>query len=73
MYNINPLKTQLNPIRHLLALLGAHHILHISRIRVNQSISTFCISRTFCITAAMKVHIAVPWVITLCAVVGVRY
>ena len=30
----NPLKTQLNPICHLLALLGAHHILHISRIRV---------------------------------------
>ena len=25
----------LNPIYHLLALLGAHHILHVSRIRVN--------------------------------------
>jgi len=35
MHNINPLKTQLNPICHLLALLGAHHILHVSRIRVN--------------------------------------
>jgi len=35
MHNINPLKTQLNPICHLLALLGAHHILHLSRIRVN--------------------------------------
>ena len=33
MHNINPLKTQLNPICHLLALLGAHHILHVSRIR----------------------------------------
>ena len=32
---INPLNTQLNPICHLLALLGAHHILHFSRIRVN--------------------------------------
>jgi hypothetical protein len=32
---INPLNAQLNPICHLLALLGAHHILHISRIRVN--------------------------------------
>ena len=31
---INPLKTQLNPICHLLALLGAHPILHVSRIRV---------------------------------------
>ena len=29
----NPLNAELNPICHLLALLGAHHILHISRIR----------------------------------------
>ena len=29
----NPLNTELNPICHLLALLGAHPILHISRIR----------------------------------------
>ena len=29
------LNTELNPICHLLALLGAHHILHVSRIRVN--------------------------------------
>jgi len=35
MHNINPLKTQLNSICHLLALLGVHHILHVSRIRVN--------------------------------------
>jgi hypothetical protein len=33
--NINPLNAELNPIRHLLALLGAHHMLHVSRIRVN--------------------------------------
>jgi len=32
--NINPLNTKLNPVCHLLALLGAHHILHVSRIRV---------------------------------------
>jgi hypothetical protein len=31
----NPLNGELNPIWHLLALLGAHHILHVSRIRVN--------------------------------------
>jgi hypothetical protein len=36
MHNINPLKTQLNPICHLLALLGAHHILHVSRMRVKE-------------------------------------
>jgi hypothetical protein len=32
--NINPLNTELNPICHFLALLGAHPILHISKIRV---------------------------------------
>ena len=32
--NINPLKPELNSICYLLALLGAHHFLHISRIRV---------------------------------------
>jgi len=31
---LNPLNAELNPICHLLALLGAHHILHISRIGV---------------------------------------
>jgi len=31
---INPLNAELNPICQLLALLGAHHILHVSRIRV---------------------------------------
>jgi len=33
--HLNPLNAELNPICHLLALLGAHHILHVSRIRVN--------------------------------------
>ena len=32
---INPLNAELNPICHLLALLGVHHFLHVSRIRVN--------------------------------------
>jgi hypothetical protein len=31
---INPLNAELNPICHLLELLGAHPILHVSRIRV---------------------------------------
>jgi hypothetical protein len=31
---INPLNTELNPICHFLALLGAYPILHVSRIRV---------------------------------------
>jgi len=33
--HINPLNAKLNPICHLLALLGADPILHVSRIRVN--------------------------------------
>ena len=32
----NTLNAELNPICHLLALLGAHHIFHLSRIRVNR-------------------------------------
>jgi len=35
--SFNPLNAELNPICHLLALLGAHHILHVSRIRVKHS------------------------------------
>ena len=40
LYIINPLNAELNPPCHLLALLGAHHILHVSRIRVKKK-STF--------------------------------
>ena len=36
--DINPLNTELNPIRHLLALVGAHHIVHVSRISVNMMV-----------------------------------
>ena len=32
--DFNPLNAELNPICYLLALLGAHHFLHVSRIRV---------------------------------------
>jgi len=35
---INPLNAELNPICHLLALLGAHHILHVSGIRVKDKL-----------------------------------
>jgi hypothetical protein len=33
---INPLNTELNSICHFLALLGAHRILHVSKIRVKE-------------------------------------
>jgi len=32
---INPLNAKLNPIYHLMALLGAHHIFHVSGLRVS--------------------------------------
>jgi hypothetical protein len=33
--DFNPLRAELNPICHLLALLGAHHIFHVSGLKVN--------------------------------------
>ena len=42
LFCINPSNAELKPICHLLALLGAHHILRVSRIRVKQS----CPNRT---------------------------
>ena len=32
---LNPLNAELNPIRHLLALVAARHTVHVSRMRVN--------------------------------------
>jgi len=34
VHNIIPLNAKLNPICYLLALIGAHHFLHVSRIRI---------------------------------------
>jgi hypothetical protein len=35
---INPLNAELNPIFHLLALLGSYHILYVSRVMVKTSL-----------------------------------
>jgi hypothetical protein len=43
---VNPFNAELNPICHLLALLGAHHILHVSRIRVKYKIQIKLFERT---------------------------
>jgi hypothetical protein len=37
---VNPLNAELNPTCYLMALLGAHHILRISRIRVKRSLAS---------------------------------
>ena len=39
---LNPLNAELNPICHLLALLGAHHIFHVSGLRVNTDYMYVC-------------------------------
>ena len=37
---LNPLNAELNPMCHMLALLGAHHIFHVSGLRVNDLYSS---------------------------------
>ena len=37
--HVNPLNAELNPIRHLLALVRARHIVHVSRMSVNDTVS----------------------------------
>jgi hypothetical protein len=37
---VNPLNAELKPIRHLLALVGGRHFVHVSKIRVNDYINT---------------------------------
>ena len=39
-FMINPLNVEWNPIRHLLALVGARHFVHVSRMRVNSQINS---------------------------------
>jgi len=43
----NPLNAQLNPICHLLALLGAHHIFHVSGLRVNLKTELYLKARIY--------------------------
>ena len=40
--SFNPLNAELNPIRHLLALVGARHFVHVSRVRVKFLIHIIC-------------------------------
>jgi hypothetical protein len=52
----NPLKAELNPICHLLALLRAHHILHVSRIRIKTNLqhNTIFISWKFLVILSVR-------------------
>ena len=48
-HSLNPLNAELNPICHLLALLGGATIVVVSRLRVNEVVSIIneCTSRFF--------------------------
>ena len=55
----NPLNAELNLICHLLALVGAHHILHVSRIRVKllfQTNSASCTLHEGLVSHALLCH-----------------
>ena len=50
----NPLNAELNPICHLLALLGAHHVLHVSKIGVKGKIIN--ITHYVCVFVALGIQ-----------------
>jgi hypothetical protein len=51
--NFNPLNAELYSICNLLALFGAQHILHVGRIRVNESLN----NPTYCKTSEMSLNL----------------
>ena len=53
---IKPLNAELNPIRHLLALVEARHIVHVSRIWVKNKVKTQCLK-----FIASKFYIVINW------------
>ena len=66
----NPLNPELNPICYLLALLGAHHFLHVSMIRVK--LLTFrrlmsyiyvymCVCVCVCVCVCIYIYIYIYW------------
>jgi hypothetical protein len=66
--SFNSLNAQLNPICHLLALLGARHILHVSRLRVNDYVhfDTLLFFRSISrliITEDLSCHVRNVWYI----------
>ena len=80
VHNINPLNAELNPICHLLALLGAHHILHVSRIRVKMytgSCSSLLYTDTRCFKHSCYVTPKRSFIVTMkiggCDVTGVSH
>ena len=56
LYYINPLNAELNSIWLLLALLGAHRILHFSGLRVKLHYTNTVLYHTFCIIQVLKLY-----------------
>jgi hypothetical protein len=54
----NPLNAELNPICHLLALLGAHHILHINRIKVKEKVIQLITGPTGTISKSLRQYLS---------------
>jgi hypothetical protein len=65
IWKFNPLNTELNPICHLLALVGAHHVLHVSRVwvKILNTLYLFINSRT-CEVTLCEVTFGAPSVST---------
>jgi len=60
---LNPLNAELNPTSHLLALLGAHHIFHVSGLRVKDTLhcSYTPLLCVFIMFAISKVYFPKPY------------
>ena len=62
---VNALDAELNPICHLLALLGVHHFLHVSRIRVKSLTLRLLMSYMYDISSlrvkVLSMHIYILW------------
>jgi hypothetical protein len=58
--HINPLNAELNPICHLPALLGAHHIFHVSGLRVNSILNLLFLFLRCNLILCSHLHLSVP-------------
>ena len=66
---INPLNPELNPVCYLLALLGAHHFLHVSRIRVKSLTLRVLMSCIYIYIYMLRSWVRIPpgaWIFVCC-------
>ena len=57
---VNPLNAKLNPICHLLALLEAHHILHVGRVRVKKARSCASTYTSLLCGTSLRTELTLP-------------